>query len=118
MTTFSLLQIKHKQTVQELRQLQQENSSLEIKIRELTSSHNEMIQLRKDIAKLQLTNDMNHSRLNQLEGENEALRDRLRNGGPSDNEIQDSQHRLHSSAPASIALPNVRQSNDVRKFEN
>lgn len=98
--------------MQELRQLQQENSSLETKIRELTSSHNEMIQLRKDIQKLHQTNDVNNSKLNQLEEENELLRDRLRNvvqSPLSDNEklIQDSQHRLHSSAPASIALPNV-----------
>lgn len=114
-------QIKHKQTMQELRQLQQENSSLEIKIRELTSSHNEMIQLRKDIQKLQQFNDVNNSKLNHLEEENESLRDRLRNvvqSPLSDNEkqqiIQDSQHRMHSSAPASIALPNV--SSKISKF--
>lgn len=47
--------------------------------------------------------------------ENESLRNRLRdviNSPLSDAEkqqiIDDSQHRLHSSAPASIALPNVR----------
>lgn len=74
-----------------------------------------MIQLRKDVQKLQQTNDMNHSRVNQLEEENEALRGRLRNvvqSPLSDNEkqqmLQDSQNRMHSSAPASIALPNVR----------
>lgn len=111
---FISLKIKHKQTLQELRQLQQENSSLEIKIRELSSSHNEMIQLRKDVQKLQQNNEMNFSRVNQLEGENEALRARLRNvvqSPLSDNEkqqmLQESQNRMHSSAPASIALPNV-----------
>lgn len=51
----------------------------------------------------------------QLIEENESLRNRLRdviNSPLSDAEkqqiIDDSQHRLHSSAPASIALPNVR----------
>lgn len=50
----------------------------------------------------------------QLIDENESLRNRLRdvvNSPLSDAEkqqiIDDSQHRLHSSAPASIALPNV-----------
>ncbi|CRL05366.1 CLUMA_CG018179, isoform A [Clunio marinus] len=109
-TAFNGMQdIKHKQTMQELRQLQHENSSLELKIRELSSSHNEMIQLRKDVQKLQQTNDMNSSKLNQLEEENESLRDRLRNvvqSPLSDNDKEDSQHRMHSSAPASIALPN------------
>lgn len=106
--------MKNKQTMQELRQLQQENSILETKIRELSTSHNELIQLRKDVQKLQQTNDINNSKLDQLEGENEMLRGRLRDvvqSPMSDNEkqqlIQDSQHRLHSSAPASIALPNV-----------
>lgn len=100
--------------MQELHQLQHENASLENKIRELSSSHSEMIQLRKDVQKLQHTNEMNNSRLNQLEGENESLRERLGNvvqSPLSDNEkqqmIQESQHRLHSSAPASFALPSV-----------
>lgn len=74
-----------------------------------------MIQLRKDISKLQQTNDLNNSRVNQLEEENESLRHRLGNvvqSPLSDNEkqklIQDNQHhRLHSSAPASIALTSV-----------
>lgn len=50
----------------------------------------------------------------QLIDENESLRNRLRdvvNSPLSDAEkqqiIDDSQQRLHSSAPASIALPNV-----------
>ena len=108
-------QIKHKQTMHELMQLQQENSVLDTKIRELTSSHAEMIQLRKDMAKMQQTNEMNNVRLNQLEVENESLRHRLGSvvqSPLSDNEkqqlIQDAQHhRLHSSAPASIALTSV-----------
>lgn len=95
----------------ELRQLQQENSTLETKIQELTTSHNEMIQLRKDIQKLHQSNDMNNSKLHQLEEENEILRERLRNvvQSPMSDEkmMHESQHRLHSSAPASFALTNV-----------
>lgn len=99
--------------MQELHQLQHENAMLETKIRELSSSHNEMIQLRKDVQQLQKSNDVNSSKLGELEQENEILRGRLRSvvqSPLSDNEkqqmIQD--HRMHSSAPASIALPNVR----------
>lgn len=99
----------------ELMQLQQENSVLDTKIRELLSSQGEIIQLRKDMAKMQQTNEMNNARLNQLEVENESLRHRLGSvvqSPLSDNEkqqlIQDAQHhRLHSSAPASIALTSV-----------
>lgn len=100
--------------MKELLQLQQENSSLEIKIRELSTSYNELMQLRKDIQKLQQTNDMNNSKLNQLESENDSLRSRLRNvvqSPLSDAEKQqmideDSrQHHQHSvSAPASISM--------------
>lgn len=53
--------------MKELLQLQQENASLEIKIRELSTSYNELMQLRKDIQKLQQTNDLNNSKLNQTE---------------------------------------------------
>lgn len=100
--------------MQELHQLQQENASLEIKIKELTTSHNELLLLRKDIQKLQQTNEINNSKLNQLEEENESLRMRLRNvvqSPLSDAEkqqmIEDTRH--HNSAPASISmtLPNV-----------
>jgi cytospin len=108
--------------MQELIQLQHENASLDNKIKELSSSHSEMIQLRKDIQKLQQTNDMNNARLGQLEEENESLRERLGNISQSplsDNEkqkiIQESHHRLHSSAPASFALPNVRTLSFVSK---
>lgn len=104
--------------MQELNHLQQENASLEIKIKELTTSHSELLLLRKDIQHLQQTNDMNNSKLNHLEEENESLRIRLRNvvqSPLSDAEkqqmIEDSQQRHHSSsAPASISmtLPNVR----------
>lgn len=103
--------------MQELLQLQQENASLEIKIKELTTSHNELLLLRKDIQKLQQTNEMNNSKLNQLEEENESLRMRLRNvvqSPISDSEkqqmIEDGRQKHHSSsAPASISmtLPNV-----------
>lgn len=102
--------------MQELHQLQQENASLEIKIKELTTSHNELLLLRKDIQNLQQTNEINNSKLNQLEEENESLRMRLRNVIPSalsDAEkqqmIEDTQQRHHNSAPASISmtLPNV-----------
>ncbi|XP_070506060.1 cytospin-A isoform X2 [Chironomus tepperi] len=112
--TFEEVQdIRHKQTMQELHQLQQENASLEIKIKELTTSHNELLLLRKDIQKLQQTNEINNSKLNQLEEENESLRMRLRNvvqSPLSDAEkqqmIEDTRH--HNSAPASISmtLPN------------
>jgi len=110
------LKHKHQQQVimKELQQLQQENASLEIKIKELSSSHNELIQLRNDIVKLQNTNDYNNSKLNQLEEENETLRSRLRNVvqsplsvGEKEQIMFEQQQRLHSSAPASIALPNV-----------
>lgn len=80
---------------------------MEMKIRELTSSHNEMIQLRKDVQKLQQTNDVKNLKLGQLEEENELLRDRMRNVVPL-SENEKAQHRMHSSAPASIAVPNVR----------
>lgn len=99
--------------MQELHQLQHENSMLETKIRELSSSHNEMIQLRKDVQQLQKTNDLNNSKLGDLERENELLRGRLRVAVQtplSDSEKQQmiQEQRMHSSAPASIALPNVR----------
>ena len=99
--------------MKELLQLQQENTSLEIKIRELSTSYNELMQLRKDIQKLQQTNDLNNSKLNQLESENDSLRSRLRNvvqSPLSDAEKQqmideDSRHHHHSvSAPASISM--------------
>ena len=99
--------------MQELRHLQQENATLDVKIKELSTYQNEVMQLRKDIQKLQQSNEMNNTKLDHLEEENEALRNRLRNvvqSPLSDTEkqqlIQDSQ-RLHNSAPASIALPNV-----------
>lgn len=97
--------------MQELHQLQQENASLEIKIKELTTSHNELLQLRNDIQKLQQTNEINNSKLNQLEEENESLRMRLRNvvqSPLSDAEkqqmIDDTTQRHHNSAPASISM--------------
>lgn len=107
--------------MKELLQLQQENSTLEVKIRELSTSYTELLQLRKDIQKLQQTNEINNSKLNQLECENESLRGRLRNvvqSPLSDAEkqqmIDESQQRHHSSsAPASISLtlPNVKNLN-------
>jgi cytospin len=105
--------------MQELQQLQQENATLEIKIKELSHSqelcevkHNELLQLRKDMQMLQQSNEVNNSKLNQLEQENETLRSRLRNmvqSPLSESEKTDSQHRQHNSAPASISmtLPNV-----------
>lgn len=109
--------------MQELHQLQHENSMLETKIRELSSSHNEMIQLRKDVQQLQKTNDVNNSKLDDLERENELLRGRLRvvvQTPLSDSEkqqmIQD--HRMHSSAPASIAVNSVRMRNRLAFSRN
>jgi hypothetical protein len=79
----------------------------------MSTYQSEVSQLRKDIQKLHQTNEMNNVKLNQMEEENEALRCRLRNvvqSPLSDTEKQqliDDSQRLHSSAPASIALPNV-----------
>lgn len=55
--------VKHRQhhhfqqqsfTMQELRQLQEENLELELKVKEMSSYHTEVQQLRKDIQKLQV----------------------------------------------------------------
>jgi hypothetical protein len=87
--------------------------ALELKVKEMSTYQSEVSQLRKDIQKLHQTNEMNNVKLNQMEEENEALRCRLRNvvqSPLSDTEKQqliDDSQRLHSSAPASIALPNV-----------
>lgn len=66
------------------------------------------------ISILQVNYDKAIKESQQLIEENESLRNRLRdvvNSPLSDAEkqqiIDDSQYRLHSSAPASIALPNV-----------
>lgn len=62
---------------------------------------------------LQINQDRGYSEMQKLSDENQTLRNRLRDvvhSPLSDTEKQqiiDDSQRLHSSAPASIALPNV-----------
>ncbi|XP_055389161.1 putative mediator of RNA polymerase II transcription subunit 26 isoform X2 [Condylostylus longicornis] len=95
-----------------LERLTREKMALEAKVTELSAYQNEVQLLRNEIAKLQSIQEKNDLEIQKLSDENETLRNRLRdvvNSPLSDAEkhqiIQDSQ-RLHSSAPASIALPN------------
>lgn len=92
--------------------LRQDNVVLEEKVIELSVYQKEVQALRDEIVKLQTSQEMSNSELHRLLDENETLRDRLKTvvqSPLSDSEkqqiIRDSQ-RLHSSAPASIALPN------------
>ncbi|XP_037916870.1 cytospin-A-like isoform X3 [Hermetia illucens] len=95
-----------------LERLTREKMALEARIIELSSYQAEVVQLRNEIAKFQSIQERSNNEIQKLSEENETLRNRLRdvvNSPLSDAEkhqiIQDSQ-RLHSSAPASIALPN------------
>ncbi|EAT41174.1 AAEL007151-PA [Aedes aegypti] len=95
-----------------LERLRQENAELEEKVIEMSVYKQEVQALRDEIVKLQTSQEMSNSELHRLLDENETLRDRLKSvvqSPLSDSEkqqiIRDSQ-RLHSSAPASIALPN------------
>ncbi|XP_062558441.1 cytospin-A isoform X2 [Armigeres subalbatus] len=95
-----------------LDKLRQDNAVLEDKVIELSVYQKEVQALRDEIIKLQTSQEMSSSELHRLLDENETLRDRLKTvvqSPLSDSEkqqiIRDSQ-RLHSSAPASIALPN------------
>lgn len=93
-----------------------EKRALEIRVVELSSYQTEVVALQKEIKILQANQNKDGNELQRLIEENQTLRSRLRDvvASPlSDSEkhqiIQDSQ-RLHSSAPASIALPtNVSQ---------
>ncbi|XP_055644177.1 cytospin-A isoform X2 [Toxorhynchites rutilus septentrionalis] len=94
-----------------LRKLNQENAALEEKIVEMSHHQRDVQALRDEIDKLQTSQEMSNNELHRLLNENETLRERLRTivqSPLSDSEkhqiIKDSQ-RLHSSAPASIALP-------------
>uniref|UniRef100_U5EFR0 Putative paramyosin n=1 Tax=Corethrella appendiculata TaxID=1370023 RepID=U5EFR0_9DIPT len=95
-----------------LENIQREKMALEDRVVELSTYQNEVLTLRNEIAKLQTSHELSSNELNRLLNENETLRDRLKNvvqSPLSDSEKQqiiDNTQRLHSSAPASIALPN------------
>ncbi|XP_020802917.1 cytospin-A isoform X2 [Drosophila serrata] len=95
-----------------------EQLQLETRIMELLPYQNEVAKLKGDLVKLQSQQEKTQMEIGNLRYENESLRNRLRdvvNSPLSDAEkhqiIQDSQ-RLHSSAPASIALPNTNDAQD------
>ncbi|XP_058452023.1 cytospin-A isoform X2 [Malaya genurostris] len=95
-----------------LDKLKQDNAILEEKVIEMSVYQREIQILREEINKLHATQEISRSELHRLLDENESLRGRLKTvvqSPLSDSEkqqiIRDSQ-RLHSSAPASIALPN------------
>uniref|UniRef100_A0A182U0H3 Uncharacterized protein n=1 Tax=Anopheles melas TaxID=34690 RepID=A0A182U0H3_9DIPT len=95
-----------------LEKLQSENRLLERKVHEMTSCQEELLLLRDEIVKLKASHEQSNSELHRLVSENESLRDRLKTvvqSPLSDSEKQQlirNTQRLHSSAPASIALPN------------
>uniref|UniRef100_A0A182VHU8 Calponin-homology (CH) domain-containing protein n=1 Tax=Anopheles merus TaxID=30066 RepID=A0A182VHU8_ANOME len=96
-----------------LEKLQSENRLLERKVHEMTSCQEELLLLRDEIVKLKASHEQSNSELHRLVNENESLRDRLKTvvqSPLSDSEKQQlirNTQRLHSSAPASIALPNT-----------
>lgn len=108
------LKMHRKQELQaHLNQLKADNAALEKKVIEMSFSQKEVQTLREEIMKLQALQEASRNELHRLHDENETLRDHLKSivqSPLSDNEkqqiIRDSQ-RLHSSAPASIALPNT-----------
>uniref|UniRef100_A0A182MRD0 Calponin-homology (CH) domain-containing protein n=1 Tax=Anopheles culicifacies TaxID=139723 RepID=A0A182MRD0_9DIPT len=95
-----------------LEKLQSENLRLEQKVHEMTSGQEELLLLRDEIVKLKASHEQSNGELHRLLNENESLRDRLKTvvqSPLSDSEKQQlirNTQRLHSSAPASIALPN------------
>ncbi|XP_058129555.1 cytospin-A [Anopheles ziemanni] len=95
-----------------LEKLQTENRHLEEKVHEMTNCQEELLLLRDEIVKLKASHEQSNSELHRLLNENESLRDRLKTvvqSPLSDSEKQQlirNTQRLHSSAPASIALPN------------
>uniref|UniRef100_A0AAG5CYI8 Uncharacterized protein n=1 Tax=Anopheles atroparvus TaxID=41427 RepID=A0AAG5CYI8_ANOAO len=95
-----------------LEKLQTENRHLEEKVHEMTSCQEELLLLRDEIVKLKASHEQSNGELHRLLNENESLRDRLKTvvqSPLSDSEKQQlirNTQRLHSSAPASIALPN------------
>ncbi|XP_055855346.1 cytospin-A [Episyrphus balteatus] len=99
----------------QLERLGRENILLEAKINELMPYQSEVVKLRNELLRMQNLHEKSNMEIQKLKYENESLRNRLRdvvNSPLSDAEkhqiIQDSQ-RLHSSAPASIALPNANE---------
>ncbi|XP_053952097.1 cytospin-A isoform X1 [Anastrepha ludens] len=102
----------------QLERLGREKSLLEARIAELLPYQTEVAKLKTELHKMQTQQEKSQLEVATLKYENESLRNRLRdvvNSPLSDAEkhqiIQDSQ-RLHSSAPASIALPSTTD-NDV-----
>ncbi|XP_053694684.1 cytospin-A-like isoform X2 [Sabethes cyaneus] len=94
-----------------LEKLKFDNATLEEKVIEMSVYQKEIQALREEIYKLQASQEISNKELHRLLDENESLRDRLKTivqSPLSDSEkqqiIKESQ-RLHSSAPASIALP-------------
>ncbi|KAM7349968.1 sperm antigen with calponin homology and coiled-coil domains split discs isoform 2-T4 [Cochliomyia hominivorax] len=95
----------------QLDRLGREKLLAESRVQELLPYQNEVTKLKQELMKMQSVQEKNQLEIANLKYENESLRNRLRdvvNSPLSDAEkhqiIQDSQ-RLHSSAPASIALP-------------
>ncbi|XP_017048142.1 cytospin-A isoform X3 [Drosophila ficusphila] len=108
------MQELHKQ----LERLGSEQLQLETRITELLPYQSEVAKLKGDLVKMQSLQEKTQMEIGNLKYENESLRNRLRdvvNSPLSDAEkhqiIQDSQ-RLHSSAPASIALPSTNDAHD------
>uniref|UniRef100_A0A182NR67 Uncharacterized protein n=1 Tax=Anopheles dirus TaxID=7168 RepID=A0A182NR67_9DIPT len=95
-----------------LEKLQTENRQLEDRVHEMASCQEELLLLRDEIGKLKASHEQSNGELHRLLNENESLRDRLKTvvqSPLSDSEKQQlirNTQRLHSSAPASIALPN------------
>ncbi|XP_067635848.1 cytospin-A isoform X2 [Eurosta solidaginis] len=95
----------------QLERLGREKLMLEARISELLPYQSEIAKLKTELHKIQIQQEKSQMEVSNLKYENETLRNRLHdvvNSPLSDAEkhqiIQDSQ-RLHSSAPASIALP-------------
>ncbi|XP_037822637.1 cytospin-A-like isoform X1 [Lucilia sericata] len=95
----------------QLDRLGREKLLAESRVNELLPYQSEVTKLKQELMKMQSVQEKNQLEIANLKYENESLRNRLRdvvNSPLSDAEkhqiIQDSQ-RLHSSAPASIALP-------------
>ncbi|XP_036338823.1 cytospin-A [Rhagoletis pomonella] len=102
----------------QLERMGHEKLLLEARIAELLPYQSEVAKLKAELHKMQTQQEKSQLEVANLKYENESLRNRLRdvvNSPLSDAEkhqiIQDSQ-RLHSSAPASIALPSFTD-NDV-----
>uniref|UniRef100_T1PFR9 Calponin-like protein n=1 Tax=Musca domestica TaxID=7370 RepID=T1PFR9_MUSDO len=103
--------IKMQELQSQLDRLARDKMLAESRVTELLPYQSEVNKLKNDIIKMQSAQEKNQLEIANLKYENESLRNRLRdvvNSPLSDAEkhqiIQDSQ-RLHSSAPASIALP-------------